>query len=101
MKLNLYNTTQKGSKEGLSVIGIDYEEFEKDSYDNVYVYVPDGARKDFNSGNVIEDFSEAIHYLQELGYTIVCSSSVDDFLMDNNGSYNFNYDTLELSKVTP
>ena len=97
--MELYNTTLKGNKEGLSVIGIDYEEFEKNSYSNVYVYVTDSARKDFNSGDVIKDFSEAIHYLQELRYTIVCSSSVDDFLMDNDGNYHLNNDTLELIKV--
>jgi len=99
MESNLYNTTQQGNKEGISVIGIDYEEFEKDDYDKVYVYHSNDVRKDFSSGDVIKYFSEAIAYLHELGYTIICSSSVDDFLMDNDGNYKLNYDTLELTKA--
>jgi hypothetical protein len=100
MESNLYNTTQKGSKEGISVIGIDYEEFEKGNYDKVYVYHSNNVRKDFSSGDVIKDFSEAIDYLHELGYTIICSSSVDDFLMDNDGNYALDNDTLELTKAS-
>jgi hypothetical protein len=99
MESNLYNATQKGNKEGLSVIGIDYEEFEKDNYNNVYIYLADSTRKDFSSEDVIKDFSEAICYLQELGHTIVCSSSVDDFLMDNDGAYSFDYKNFKLMKV--
>lgn len=90
----LYNTSVKGkgnitSSSKMAVIGIVHEEFEEGSYDGVYGMYGD-LKETINTGNVVKDFKDMLNYLQSLGCSrIVYSSTVDDFLMDNNGQYGY------------
>ena len=87
------------------MIGIDYEEFEPDTYKSTFVYYGPKNKKEFASGDVVKDFHEALEfaktgdgfdkdhkinlYNESVG-NIVYSSSVDDFVSDNGGKYKFN-----------
>jgi hypothetical protein len=94
------------------MLGIEYEEFEPDTYAGVYIYLSQGNKQIINTGNVVKDFYDALSvakslpeykedteinlYNESLG-NIVYSSTIDNFLMDTNDKYKFD-DSFKLVK---
>ena len=74
----------------LGILGIDYPEFKKDgSYEHFRaVWGADNEEKTFGTGNVELDYVNAFNHLVKMGCsTIIHSSSIDNFLMDNKEFY--------------
>jgi hypothetical protein len=69
------------------IIGIDHEEFKEGSYNGVYYVFSDLERHTVNTGNAEKDFNETINMLKSKGYSIMFSSTVDNFMMDNSNLY--------------
>lgn len=79
-------------------ISIDYEEFERGDYSGVEAFRGDEPVKVFYTDDVEKDWDSAISYLKENGYDIGCSSTIDNFLMDNDGDYEFDEKSFRILK---
>lgn len=76
-------------------IGIDYDEFDQDSYRAVKASAEPGAPFErFSTGDVCADFVAGLKWLREQGCKeIGYSSTVDQFLMDGD-QYQYNSENL-------
>jgi len=66
-------------------ITVEYEEFVPNSYKAVHVKYIDGTKKEYSTGDVVLDFKTALDESKDTGDMTVYSSTVDSFLMDNDG----------------
>jgi hypothetical protein len=100
MGSELYNT-QKGDmkcKDKISMIAVDFTEFKKGTYRAVNVYLYDGKKKTFATGDPVKDFSDGLEYAINVGGRVVYSSSVDDFVSDDGG-YKYDENNMIIKKV--
>lgn len=69
-------------------LDIDYEEGFPETYKSVSVFRR-GSHMWFESGNVVEDFKDAINYIRETypNDVVMYKSSVDHFVMDAGDEY--------------
>jgi len=80
------------------MVFIHYEEFVKGSYFDVEAWKAEEEKKKFSTGDVVKDFSDAMEYLHDNGLPTVASSTVDNFLMDNNGDFDFDQESFLIYK---
>jgi len=75
----------------MAVVGIDYDEVDPSTYAGVYTYIDD-KRVITNTGNPEADMHTVVSMLFERGEgrMIMCSSSVDHFIMDGGDLGVFN-----------
>jgi hypothetical protein len=66
----------------VAVIGIVYEEYEPETYDGVKVNIGDSKGFTIQVGTPENDFSVALIIAGYYGIDLICSSSVDHFVMD-------------------
>ena len=71
------------------IIGIDYSGGNKNPimYRGVTLSGATHGKHRYYSGDVVEDFNEAIRYVDSVGSRVTFSSSVDQFLMDSDYSW--------------
>lgn len=80
----------------MNFIFMKYEEYKKDDYDGVKTHDYKGNIKIFYTGDVVKDFIIARDYLYANGHTIVLSSTVDNFIADNDPKYGFDIEKFEI-----
>ena len=76
------------------MIAIDYEEFEPETYRAVRL-IEGTFQKVFASGDVTQDFNAALEWAGQFRRApdgVVYGSSVDSFLNDHNGEYQYDED---------
>jgi hypothetical protein len=96
---NLLNNQKQGKKEvnGFNFIIILAEEFVKGDYHGVNAIPYDKSEnKLFFTGDIVEDWNNAVSYLEKNEVEIVCSSTLDNFLMDNDGDYSFDNNKFKI-----
>jgi len=76
--------TKESNKMKTNAIYIDHTEFEKGTYRSVGVLTA-GIQKEFSSGDPVKDFADAVKFCVDNGYPTHYLSSVDDFVMDEDG----------------
>jgi hypothetical protein len=71
-------------------IGVNFTEFVSGTYESVIIRLVDGTKKEFATGDPVKDFKDALDFAHQNNNIItVYSSSVDNFVMDNE---NYEYD---------
>jgi hypothetical protein len=70
------------------LIVVDYEEFKPETYKGCYLFDLGNKLFESNTGNFDEDYNAVgvagENICASTGQTLVCSSSVDDWFMDNH-----------------
>lgn len=75
------NEQEQDKKYYTLILGIDYDEFDENSYKAATV--SDGTR--FETGDPVKDFEDASRYAWENAAQVMCSSSVGHFVWDVPG----------------
>ena len=75
-------------------IGVNHTEFEIGSYQSVFIWLVDGTKKEFATGDPVADFKNAFNFAHEHNDIVtVYSSSVDNFVMDED-DYEYDDDSM-------
>ena len=80
----------------MAVISIDYEEYNPTSYNSVRVFIDKNNHKNFDTGDLVKDWYNAIIYSSDNSYITSFSSTVDHFIHDTelyDVCYLTDYDT--------
>ena len=99
---NLYNTSKEGTSDDddrFNFISIDAEEFVRGDYKGINT--TDGLtnkKEKFYSGDVEKDFTDAMKSLTN-GLRTIFSSSIFNFLIDNDGDYIFDDENFTIKRV--
>jgi len=68
----------------IAIVKIDYEEFDSDSYEGIYVEKDGEILTEERSGNFEEDEKNILEWVRSYDGRVAKGSSVDHFLMDSN-----------------
>jgi hypothetical protein len=80
--------------DNFNFVGVNFTEFESGTYESVFIWLVDGTKKIFATGDPVKDFKDALDFAHEHNNIVtVYSSSVDDFVSDDD-DYTYDDDNM-------